>query len=40
MTHSEEISKNILSIMNVYVAKMNGLRKYKKAMKDEIEKAV
>jgi predicted site-specific integrase-resolvase len=40
MTPSEEISKDILSIMNVYVAKMNGLRKYKKAMKDEIEKAV
>jgi hypothetical protein len=24
--------------MNVYVAKINGLRKYKKEMKEEIEK--
>ncbi len=29
-TPSEEISKDIIAIMNVYVAKMNGLRKYKK----------
>ena len=26
----EEIVKDIMAIMNVYVAKMNGLRKYKK----------
>jgi excisionase family DNA binding protein len=37
-TPEEEISKDILAIMNVYVAKINGLRKYKKEMKEEIEK--
>ncbi len=37
-TPAEEISKDILSIMNVYVAKINGLRKYKSKMKEEIEK--
>ena len=26
----EELVKDLMSIMNVYVAKMNGLRKYKK----------
>jgi hypothetical protein len=26
----EELVKDIMAIMNVYVAKMNGLRKYKK----------
>ena len=26
----EELVKDVMSIMNVYVAKMNGLRKYKK----------
>jgi excisionase family DNA binding protein len=36
-TPQEEISKDILAIMNVYVAKVNGLRKYKKNIKDEIK---
>ena len=26
----EELVKNVISIINVYVTKMNGLRKYKK----------
>jgi predicted site-specific integrase-resolvase len=30
----EELVKDIMSIMNVYVAKMNGLRKYR--LKEEI----
>jgi predicted site-specific integrase-resolvase len=38
-TPEDEISKDILAIMNVYVAKMNGLRKYKKQIKQTIEKA-
>ena len=29
-TIEEELSKDLLQIMNVFVAKMNGLRKYKK----------
>ena len=33
-----ELSKDIVSIMNIYVAKMNGLRKYKKLMTDDIKK--
>ena len=33
----EEVAKDILTIMNVYVAKMNGLRKYKKEMKEYIK---
>jgi putative resolvase len=37
-TPNEEITKDILSIMNVYVAKINGLRKYKKMIKEEITK--
>lgn len=37
-TPMEEISKDIISIMNVYVAKVNGLRKYKSALKKEILK--
>jgi len=36
-TPMEELSKDIVSIMNVYVAKMNGLRKYKKLLKDDIK---
>ncbi len=36
-TPAEELSKDIISIMNVYTAKINGLRKYKKMMTDEIE---
>ena len=31
----EEISKDILSIMNVYVARINGLRKYKNKIKNK-----
>ena len=37
-TPTEEITKDILSIMNVYVAKINGLRKYKSKIKKEIKK--
>lgn len=37
-TPAEEMTKDIITIMNVYVAKMNGLRKYKKKIKDEINK--
>ena len=29
----EELMKDVLQIMNVYVSKMNGLRKYKKINK-------
>jgi len=38
-TPTEEITKDILAIMNVYVAKINGLRKYKKKLSDEVNKA-
>jgi predicted site-specific integrase-resolvase len=34
MEPEEELSRDVLQIMNVFVAKMNGLRKYKK-MKDK-----
>ena len=37
-TPAEEITKDIVLIMNVYVAKINGLRKYKNKMKKEINK--
>jgi putative resolvase len=33
-TPMEEISKDVIAIMNVYSAKMNGLRKYKKMIKE------
>ena len=36
-TQIEELTKDIVSIMNVYVAKMNGLRKYKKILTDDIK---
>ena len=36
MTPTEEISKDIVAIMNVYTAKINGLRKYKKQITDEL----
>lgn len=36
-TPEEEITKDLMSIMNVYVAKINGLRKYKPKMKDMIK---
>jgi len=32
-TPEEEITKDIISIMNIYVAKINGLRKYKTKIK-------
>ena len=35
-TPINEISKDIISIMNVYVAKINGLRKYKKKIKNTL----
>ena len=37
-TPTEEITKDIIAIMNVYVAKINGLRKYKKEIKEEIQR--
>jgi putative resolvase len=37
MTPTEEISKDIIAIMNVYVAKVNGLRKYKKQITEELK---
>ena len=37
-TPVEELTKDIISIMNVYVAKVNGLRKYKTHIKQEINK--
>jgi predicted site-specific integrase-resolvase len=36
-TPTEEITKDIISIMNVYVAKVNGLRKYKKKIREELK---
>jgi len=35
-TPLEEITEDILSIMNIYVSKMNGLRKYRKSMRKEL----
>lgn len=32
-TPAEEITKDIISIMNIYVAKLNGMRKYKTGQK-------
>ena len=37
-TPQEEMTKDIMTIMNVYVAKINGLKKYKKLIKTEIKK--
>jgi predicted site-specific integrase-resolvase len=37
-TPTEELTKDIVTIMNVYTAKINGLRKYKSQLKDEINK--
>lgn len=37
-TPQEELTKDIITIMNVYVAKINGLRKYKAPIKKEINK--
>ena len=41
MEPEEELAYDVLQIMNVFVAKMNGLRKYKKKneKKDDIEKS-
>ena len=36
-TPTKEMSEDIVTIMNVYVAKMNGLRKYKTAIKKELK---
>lgn len=36
-TPTEELTKDIVSIMNVYVAKINGLRKYKSSLKNTIK---
>jgi excisionase family DNA binding protein len=36
-TPMEELTTDIVSIMNVYVAKMNGLRKYKKMLVEDIK---
>jgi len=36
-TPTEELTKDLVSIMNVYVAKVNGLRKYKNQIKDELK---
>ncbi len=36
-TATEEITEDILLIMNIYVAKVNGLRKYKKQIKEDIK---
>jgi len=35
-TPIEELTKDIVTIMNVFVAKVNGLRKYKTQIKEEI----
>ena len=35
-TPQEELVKDVMSIMNVYVAKINGLRKYKSKIREEI----
>lgn len=37
-TPTEELTKDIITIMNVYTAKINGLRKYKTQLKNEILK--
>ena len=39
-TPVEELTKDIVSIMNVYVAKVNGLRRYKTHIKKEIQKNI
>ena len=36
LTPTEEITKDIISIMNIYTAKVNGLRKYKKQIQKEL----
>ena len=36
-TPEEEMTRDVMSIMNIYVAKINGLRKYKKRVKEIIK---
>jgi len=36
-TPTEELTKDIITIMNVYTAKINGLRKYKTLIKNDIK---
>jgi excisionase family DNA binding protein len=36
-TVTEEISEDLMAIMNVYVAKINGLRRHKKMIKEELK---
>jgi putative resolvase len=38
ITPKEELTKDLVSIINVFVAKVNGLRKYKTKLKQEIQK--
>ena len=37
-TPLDEVTKDIISIINIYTTKINGLRKYKKIITDEVEK--
>ena len=39
-TPIEELTKDVVSIMNVYVAKVNGLRKYRSKLKEEVDKHI
>jgi excisionase family DNA binding protein len=36
MTPTEEITKDIIAIMNIYTVKVNGLRKYKKQITEDL----
>ena len=38
ITPTEELTEDIVSIMNIYSAKINGLRKYKNKIKSEINR--
>lgn len=37
-TPTDELTKDIITIMNVYTAKINGLRKYKSQLKKELKR--
>ena len=39
-TPIEEVTKDIITIMNVYTAKINGLRKYKIELKKELKRLI
>jgi predicted site-specific integrase-resolvase len=39
-TPADELTKDITTIMNVYVAKINGLRKYKNKIKQKIKQKI